>query len=471
MSTIHSPADDRMNRLTTGISALEMLPTQKDGSESTQPSAIHRIPTELVCEIFSLTLPHIRHIATNAIEQPPWRLGHICQHWRAAALSNPLFWSTITLYSPPTGWRGQSCPPLMVKTQLLLSGAAPLHIIFDSRRSDILDSCSSDSIDLLIDQSLRWETARIFLHSALAPRLANRLRRATGKFPMLRTLELISSCNVGRIIEDTFSMAPSLRAVFLTDADNVYSFLPQTQFPMSQLTQFRGAYHRSEDCVQIFQAAPYLVECGMSSVSPHLANGQFILVPHLLRLSVGGDILASITAPSLRELWISGPTILSLLAFIRRSGSLGDLRKLVVDQCSVPADLIPILRSLPTLRTFFVTVSRSTRVDELALFKALEIAEGHPNICPNLTHIAAGGHALFAIDAFLPMVETRWNSVDPPSTLSFMRAFYSSRIPRQVGTIQNAVALIDQMKREGLDAALDAKLTPSAENYLGIDRP
>ncbi|KAF7350640.1 F-box domain-containing protein [Mycena sanguinolenta] len=476
-STIRSSMNDRMNQLATRLSALEIqpiLPTEKDDShrdsESTQPSAIYRIPTELVCEIFSLTLPHIRHINQTPIEQPPWRLAHICQQWRAAALSNPLFWSNITLYSPPTGWRGQSCPPLMVKTQLLRSGTAPLHIILDSRASDLPDSCPSESIDLLIDQSHRWETVRLLLYNTVAPRLATRLRRMTGKFPMLRTLEIISRSNFGHIVGDIFSIAPSLRAVFLTDDNNVSSFLPKTQLPLSQLTHFRGAYYRSEDCLQIFQAVPNLVECSMSSGSPHYSNGRYILLPHLLRLSIGGDILASITAPSLQELWISGHGVLSLLVFIQRSGSLGELRKLVVDHYSVPVDLIPILQSLPTLRTFFVTFSHSTHSYERDLFNALHITEGSPIICPNLTHIAAGGPEDFAIDAFVHMVESRWHTVDPPPTLLFMRAFYTSRRRRRP-QLTKAEQRIRRMRGEGLDTAVDAKLTPSRDNYLGINRP
>ncbi|KAJ7195845.1 hypothetical protein B0H12DRAFT_1168976 [Mycena haematopus] len=484
MSTIQgipSPVDDQMHQLISGLSALEILRaplTESEASrsqccdiEGTSISAIYQIPAELVCEIFTLTLPHIRHVAGRPLEQPPWRLGHICQQWRAMVLANPLFWSTITLYAPRTGWRGQSCPPLMVETQLLRSGAAPLHIILESRESDIFDSCSSDSIDLLIGQSLRWETAHLRLHHGLAPRLANHLRKVKGKFPMLRTLELISSPNFGDIIGDTFSIAPSLYAVFLFDYHDACpsSFLPKTHFPLSELTQFRGSYHNPADCVKIFRAAPNLVECGMSSASLHLSDGQDIVLAHLLRLSAFGDILASITAPSLQELWVSGSVTPSLLAFIRRSGSSCHLRKLVVYQCSDPAALIPILQAIPTLRTLFVAFAHTRFIDQQTLFNALKIVSGSANICPNLTHIAAGGPREYAIDNLVDMVASRWYSTDPPRNLSFMRAFYyydmASRLPT------NAVAQIDKMRSDGLDAAFDITFTPSRENYFGIDRP
>ncbi|KAJ7263589.1 hypothetical protein B0H12DRAFT_1103110 [Mycena haematopus] len=485
MSTIQSipsPGDDQMHPLISGLSALEILRaplTESEASrsqccdiEGTSISAIYQIPAELVCEIFTLTLPHIRHVAGRPLEQPPWRLGHICQQWRAMVLANPLFWSTITLYAPRTGWRGQSCPPLMVETQLLRSGAAPLHIILESRESDIFDSCSSDSIDLLIGQSLRWETAHLRLHHGLAPRLANHLRKVKGKFPMLRTLELISSPNFGEIIGDIFSIAPSLSAVFLDDYNNAspFSFPPKTHFPLSEITRFRGSYQNSEDCVDIFQAAPNLIECGMSSISTQLSDGIHILLAQLFRLSVAGDILAFITAPSLQELWVSGNATRSLLAFIRRSGPSCHLRKLVVDQCSDPAALIPILRAIPTLRTFFVVfASRTTSADQRALFNALKIVRSSANICPNLTHVAAGGPLEFPVHDFVDMVASRWYTVDPPRIVSFMRVFY--RVPMAGRMPTKAVAQIDKMRSEGLDAALDTSLHPSRENYLGIDRP
>ncbi|KAJ6592659.1 hypothetical protein B0H19DRAFT_892986, partial [Mycena capillaripes] len=54
-------------------------------------SAIHpirRMPPELICEIFSLTLPSEEEIPNNS----PWHLGHICRSWRFAGLAYPQLW-------------------------------------------------------------------------------------------------------------------------------------------------------------------------------------------------------------------------------------------------------------------------------------------------------------------------------------------------------------------------------------------
>jgi len=82
---------------------------------------------------------------------------------------------------------GQACPPLMIQTQLLCSGNAPLRVIFDSRHGDIVDACSSESINLILDHSSHWETAYLHLHDSLAFQLANHLRRVKGNISACAT--------------------------------------------------------------------------------------------------------------------------------------------------------------------------------------------------------------------------------------------------------------------------------------------
>ncbi|KAF7362732.1 hypothetical protein MVEN_00622500 [Mycena venus] len=485
MSTIlriPSPIHNPMHRLTTEISALEIassesIPTtdkaeasgtQNDDIQRADISrAIDRIPAELLCEIFTLTFPYMRSVGKYLIEQAPWRLGHVCQTWRVAALANPLFWSSITLYAPPAGWMGQACPPLMIETQLIRSGGAPLQVNFDSRHGDIIDCCSPASIDLILAQSFRWDTASLRFHRVLAHRLANRLRRVKANIPALRSLELISTHNLDSIIGDTFSIAPSLRGVVLTDDE--YGFIsPKIQFPWCQLTKFRGSYHRlSYDCATILRAAPNLVECGISLSQTSSSAGPPIILGNLLRLSAIGDVLSSLVAPALEELWIYGSATASFLGFLGRSSC--RLRKLVVYDCSDPETLIPILQTIPTLKTFFVDFERnSDNTGQTALFDALKLRGGASDMCPNLTRIAAGGPPRFAIDAFIDMVESRWYTADLP-ILSFVRAFSHYEMSRRVSA--NAKARIDRMRRKELDVALDLLFERSRYNYLGIDRP
>ncbi|KAJ7894808.1 hypothetical protein B0H13DRAFT_1624636, partial [Mycena leptocephala] len=100
---------DRIARLQTEISELpteQAIQELEETKESVRKhaeilSVVRRIPAEIICEIFAWTLPctGTRRIGRNhTIEQAPWRLGHICQRWRAAALGYSALWSAISLY-------------------------------------------------------------------------------------------------------------------------------------------------------------------------------------------------------------------------------------------------------------------------------------------------------------------------------------------------------------------------------------
>ncbi|KAJ7906797.1 hypothetical protein B0H13DRAFT_1478189, partial [Mycena leptocephala] len=55
-------------------------------------SPIRRFPKELLCEIFSSTLPCTRRIGEDDVDQPPWYFGHISKTWRAIALAYLFLW-------------------------------------------------------------------------------------------------------------------------------------------------------------------------------------------------------------------------------------------------------------------------------------------------------------------------------------------------------------------------------------------
>jgi hypothetical protein len=195
----------------------------------------------------------------------------------------------------------------------------------------------------------------------------------------------------------------------------------------------------------------------------------------LVRLAIFGNLLNAVTAPSLRELWISGNTSGTtpppLLDFIRRSSC--QLEKLVIYACSSPAAFIPVLQAIPTLKTLFVGFAQTTAsgyangyTDQQTLFDALKMRDSTADLCPRLIHIAAGGPPAFAIDLFLDMVQSR-------PTLSFIRAFYSEEFPERLRrATDSAVVWINEKRSEGLDVALAEWLSPlSRQNYMGMGRP
>ncbi|KAJ7628281.1 hypothetical protein DFH06DRAFT_1102817 [Mycena polygramma] len=94
----------QIDRLST---TLARLISERDGlAEDLQKyptllAPVRRVPYELVCEIFSWTLPYTRKPEAErntVIHRPPLYLGHICGTWRDIAINFPPLWTTITVY-------------------------------------------------------------------------------------------------------------------------------------------------------------------------------------------------------------------------------------------------------------------------------------------------------------------------------------------------------------------------------------
>ncbi|KAJ6595151.1 hypothetical protein DFH09DRAFT_1024997, partial [Mycena vulgaris] len=64
-------------------------------------SPVRRVPPELLCEIFSLTLPWKKMFNDIEVLQSPWRLGHVCAPWRDAAIGYPPLWRVLEIQNSP----------------------------------------------------------------------------------------------------------------------------------------------------------------------------------------------------------------------------------------------------------------------------------------------------------------------------------------------------------------------------------
>ncbi|KAJ6543635.1 hypothetical protein DFH09DRAFT_825774, partial [Mycena vulgaris] len=63
-------------------------------------SPVRRLPPEVLCEIFSWTLPPVHEAFEHSklgVKVSPWVLTHISRRWRAVALSSPSLWSQISV--------------------------------------------------------------------------------------------------------------------------------------------------------------------------------------------------------------------------------------------------------------------------------------------------------------------------------------------------------------------------------------
>ncbi|KAJ7692103.1 hypothetical protein B0H17DRAFT_1010681, partial [Mycena rosella] len=61
-------------------------------------SPLRRMPPEMLCEIFSQTLPSVSEAMEYErwdVKHSPWVLTHVSSRWRAVALATPSLWSQV----------------------------------------------------------------------------------------------------------------------------------------------------------------------------------------------------------------------------------------------------------------------------------------------------------------------------------------------------------------------------------------
>ncbi|KAJ7711006.1 hypothetical protein B0H16DRAFT_1900791 [Mycena metata] len=422
---------------TTEIHPTEIeLPIAEDSRQEAYTamlSLVRRIPAELLCEIFMWTLPHTRRLRGETFEVAPWRLGHICQRWRAIDVHYAPLWTRITLCGPTSWQLDAACPPSMVETQLCRSDNALLDVYIATSSNYEVES---ESLALVIDQSSCWQSLCTCASGFF-------IWAVRTKLPVLHTLDVSQpSPSMG----DLFLTAPKLRQ-FLVAGDewNPTLWTPGfriavhlLELPWSQITRFRGACHP--------QCYGY---------NPDALGNPHIILPHLqrFRLSVAPpSFLQHITAPALKELWISQEAATSLLDFIHRSAC--SLTTLAIYNCSAPDLLIPILAATPNLTTFCAVFRRTTeRAAQLALLNALTpLSHGQPDACPRLSHLMVGDLNARAIN---PLLDTAVLRHIPPIT--FLRVFYIGKL---TSGAMDALLRVAAMKAEGIDVAVDAEFSP-----------
>ncbi|KAJ7186113.1 hypothetical protein C8R46DRAFT_1062498 [Mycena filopes] len=373
------------------------------------------VPSEILSEIFRWTLPWKRRTPVvvgpnedgfydweRMVLTPPWRLGFVCKRWRECALGDRLLWSTIAIDCYRKGaYQITECYPLAaLETQLLRSGDAPLHIIFNSIRCfEIYPPPFPALVDILavlVSQCHRWEELHFEWESPSVDMITV-LTQITGRLPLLRCLTLgFAPLPVTVEMAEIFAVAPQLRkVVFLEEPDNDYEYSPAYTAPWEQLTHLRTR-SPTDRCIEILARTELLVECNLThaisgddpdaSVVGLRPGTSIALLPHLRRLSVTQyNLLDVLSAPRLEYLFLdfrgADDDSASVLPFLQRSRC----RLLGLTLIAwFPADLPPFLRNIPTLRHFHADLDKDhDDVGSAGLFRAL----ADTTICPHLESI------------------------------------------------------------------------------------
>ncbi|KAJ7087436.1 hypothetical protein C8R44DRAFT_752168 [Mycena epipterygia] len=411
-------------------------------------STVRRVPPDVMCQIFALTLPHTMRIHLLPVKRPPWRLGHICRSWRDWALADPFLWRSIVITQSPDVDLRDSHPSSMIETQLLRSRNVPLEVDFHSENCEDLDE--RRLWDFLLPQCHRWSIINLRCWRNPRP-LFQLLDTIRGQVPQLKELR-VYGLGVGRVSQpNCFSIAPNLREVTLTDPE--YTNTLALCIPWSQITCYRGRFSALRQ-LEILEAASNLIECGLAFDDNgfgipgdplYMPRDTIITLPHLHRLYVGdGEFLTRLTAPVLEVLCSSGATD-PLLDFANRSSC--RLTRLVLEQCTSSDSVVRLLKDMPSLEYLLVEAWDWDSAAIRGFFDAMTISGASSDLCPSLSALAYGyGHA------------SRLHSKSP-SQLSSLRLFarptshsdfYKSRARFKESIAEGIKILADG----GLDVAL-----------------
>ncbi|KAJ7093287.1 hypothetical protein B0H15DRAFT_971676 [Mycena belliarum] len=410
-------------------------------------SPVRRLPPELLCTIFLMTPPFIRRLKAKTVNQPPWRLGHVCRAWRQAALSLPLLWSSIHIADHP--WTlplRDVYPDAMLETQLQRSATQPLDITIESEGDLRLAG------PLHLD-SARWRTLSIRVVGLDS--VDDLLSAAEGHLPLLETLDVIDAhVNSTQMPSTIFATAPNLRHVLLTNC-RLQQHSPPLVIPWHQITHYRGRYPAQRQ-FDILRAAPALVQCGLCFVGPaRLPGDQIVTVPALRRLHVRDDVfLNHLTAPQLEALFVEDFLTGAILPLIRRSAC--RLTKLVLLHCTVAA-VPPLIQHLPSLAELHIRTYSPLGQTLQPLFYAMTLGPGRPAVCPNLTSFSFGlgggiNSSTGAVAPFIAMLQSRLDA-----RLAFVRLYSETPLPKElargIGVLADAgldIAFLDWREAEKL---------------------
>jgi hypothetical protein len=420
-------------------------------------SPVRRVPQELICEIFALTLSSGMLDDEDRALQPPWYLGHICRSWRHAAVSFCPLWSSITI--PPSLSSSDSRLLPAIEAQLLRTANASL----DMGWSDVQDDINPRLLDIVFPHCSRWRSLRIQVTALYEDRQLSWLHPVRGHLDRLEKLEVISTRDT--FIPDVFSNAPKLREVILTgEVLYPHRFSPTSiVIPWEHITHYRGAYPAARH-LEILRAAPNLLECVVGIidfVDFHPDVDPTVIIPRLRRLCVEEDrFLLHLTAPLLEELsseWFEPP---SLLSFVQRSSC--TLKKLALIRCRIPDDIVTVLRNIPSITDLLLVMEYSENEDnedtfgqeQIGLFNAMHISGTPADICPNLTSFVFGyGIIPVPWDLFFSMAQSHFQPrPNCPCHLTWLRIFNARDL--DIPPPDVLLTQISGLRNQGLNVSL-----------------
>ncbi|KAJ7767776.1 hypothetical protein B0H16DRAFT_1520716 [Mycena metata] len=365
------------------VSAATAPPIAVDGTLAVSP--VHRVPVELLEEIFTLCRPdsspyieRYQEIRLDRIAQAHLLdLAHVCSRWQIVVNGTPSLWCNIDLYLSP--WAPM--PPDAIETVMCL-----LRLSLQRSRTSLLNvhihagARAGPILDLVAQHSRRWRHANIDIDDEAALFLS----RAKGALPELETLV------IGVSVPDDFDVfetAPKLSEVEFVHAPHEIARIPWEQ--LQSVAYGEAESYLLDTAFASISRCPIGSEVVMdsvwfdedppddlASVEAKISTLAFSLVvsdskdPGPSRRALGA-VMAALTFPNLQGITLTGGldtlfwTQAHFHAFASRSSCGSTLLRLELhNMVLTEQELVDTLSELPALRCLFVQdVGHSSHFD------------------------------------------------------------------------------------------------------------
>ncbi|KAK0502499.1 hypothetical protein EDD18DRAFT_1141155 [Armillaria luteobubalina] len=429
----------------------EVVPSQAT------PSAINRLPPEVLMHIFSLMSWGTDYYDVLDVTQGPWVIGRVCGQWRDVIHSYPSVWASISILPPTIINRGSGS---LLEAALRLSRPLKLslHVNLQSNGPN-----ERAIMNALVGECYRWKSAELTLGADIRTSFAD----MQGKFVSLERLDLYAGKHPGpndpETINSILKCAPSLTDVRLPLVVN-----PETlELKWDQLTRLSTFPGQTRDYLDILRRADQLVDLDSLSYLSHTrAPGdeeEGRIIHTSLRSIRSNDLhlLDKLALPSLESLNFFFPSVIAyakpLCDLLIRSQC--QLRTLKLEIRNYFRGVHDICRVVPGLTELDIAIPNN--VESETLFRGLIYLEEDENpLLPHLESLMVPINYTVinvadVVQTLINFVESRWY-LKEGSPISRLRAI-TIRIQRPPGPSDAQLEKWKQLRREGLNVFISVQ--------------
>ncbi|KAK0477621.1 hypothetical protein IW261DRAFT_1485512 [Armillaria novae-zelandiae] len=412
------------------------------------PSAINRLPPEVLMHIFSLRSRDTDYYDVLDITQGPWIIGRVCGQWRDVIHSFPSAWASICILPPTIINHGSGS---LLEAALRLS--RPLKLSF---RVNLQSNGPNERaiMNALVGECCRWKGAELTLGADIRASFD-----IPGQFGSLERLDLYAGKHPGpndpETINSILKRAPSLTDVKLPLVVN-----PETlELKWDQLTRLSTFPGQTRDYLDILRRADQLVDLDSLSYLSHSrapSDEEGRIIHTSLRSIRSNDLhlLDKLVLPSLESLNFFFPNVIAyarpLCDLLIRSQC--HLRSLKLEIRNYFGGVHDICRVTPGLIELDIAIPNN--VESETLFRGLIYLEEDENpLLPHLESLVVPINYTVinvadVVQTLIRFVESRWY-LKEGSPISKLRAIII-RIQRPPGPSVAQLEKWKQLQREGL---------------------